>query len=282
MPAREPRNTEKPVGKGFKGDTRSLDSSKPLTPFTPVEVDDLNQLKATYEFELDNYSGTCGLAHAIHHRFKRMFPSTLESTGQRRIVVDLATGQPQDSITGEHHGLIPLDGPVTLYAVIEDIENPVLFRLVIIGTTRATTFLFIKEDKAFIVDFEESSTSTLEAIANLYGSCLDKGVDHFNEVLGYLPDLFYKLFFAVATDPTQIDFKVWHTKGEEVKLRLYLYPEEPNQNILSGNGYCWHVDLNQFPSRHISRGYSLRQWEQNRRSRDTSCGRVTSPRISRL
>lgn len=269
MPAREPRHTEKPVGKGYKGDTRSIDSSKPLAPFTPVEVENLNQLKVIYQFELDDYTSVIGLANDIHSRFRRMASTTLQSAEQRRIVVDLATGEPQDSITGEHHGLIPLDGAVTLYTVIEDVEDPTLFRLVIVGTTRATTFLFIKEDKAHIVDFEESSTSSIEAIANLYGTCLDKGVDQFNEVMEFLPSLFYKLFFAVAEDPTQIDFKVWHTKGEEVKLRLYLYPYEPNQNILSGNGYCWHVDLDQFPSRHISRGYSLRQWEENRRSRSS-------------
>jgi len=266
MPAREPSNTEKPVGKGFKGDTRSLDSTKPLAPFTPVVVENLNQLKVNFEFEL-GVNGVQGVANKVHGRFRRISLATLESSAVRRIVIDLATGEPQNSITGEHHGLIPLEGPVTLYTVIEHIENPVLFRLVIIGTTKATTFLFIKEDKAFIVDFEESSTSTLEAIANLYGTCLDKGIKQFEEVMECLPDLFYKLFFAVAANPCQIDFKVWHTKGEEVNLRLYLYPNDPNQNILSGNGYCWHVDLNQFPSRHISRGYSLRQWERNRKPR---------------
>lgn len=266
MTAREPRNTEKPVGKGFKGDTRSLDSTKPLAPFTPIAVENLKQLQISHEFELGEGT-TAGIAHELHERFKRIARASLDTPIERRIVVDLATGEPQDSITGEHHGLIPLEGAVTLYTVIEDAVDPTLFRLVIIGTEKATTFLFIKEDEAFIVDFEETSTSTIEAIANLYGTCLDKGAGVFNSTLEALPDLFYKLFFVAVENPCQIDFKVWHTKGEVVNLRLYLYPKDPNQNILSGNGYCWHVDLNQFPSRHISRAYSLRKWEHGRKPR---------------
>lgn len=263
MPAREPRNTEKPVGKGYKGDTRSIDSSKPLAPFTPVVVENLNQLKVTHEYELGE--GTAWeLANSIHSSFK-VSRGVLAADTRRGIAVDLTTGELKDWITGDSQSSVPLDGAVTLYTVIEDVMDPVLFRLVIIGTKRGTTFLFIKEDKAFIVYFEESSTTTVEAVANLYGTCLDSGVEQFNSVLEYLPGLFYKLFFAAAQNPCQIDFKVWHTKGEEVNLRLYLYPNDPNQNILSGNGYCWHVDLNQFPSRHISRGYSLRQWERNRK-----------------
>lgn len=265
MTAREPRNTEKPVGKGFKGDTRSLDSTKPLAPFTPVVVENLNQLQITHEFELGEGS-TWTLANSINSQFK-ISRGVLAADTHRCIAVDLITGFPKDWLTGDNQISMPLDGAVTLYTVIEDAVDPTLFRLVIIGTKKTTTFLFIKEDKAFIVDFEESSTSTIEAIANLYGTCLDKGVEQFNAIIGYLPGLFYKLFFTAVENPCQIDFKVWHTKGVEVNLRLYLYPNDPNQNILSGNGYCWHVDLNQFPSRHISRAYSLRKWEHGRKPR---------------
>lgn len=265
MTAREPRNTEKPVGKGFKGDTRSLDSTKPLAPFTPVVVENLKQLQITHEFELGEGSPWT-LANSINGQFK-ISRGVLAANTHRCLAVDLTTGQAKDWVTGDSQVSLPLEGAVTLYTVIEDAVDPTLFRLVIIGTTKTTTFLFIKEDKAFIVDFEESSTSTIEAVANLYGTCLDKGAEQFNAVLGYLPSLFYKLFFVAVENPCQIDFKVWHTKGVEVNLRLYLYPKDPNQNILSGNGYCWHVDLNQFPSRHISRAYSLRKWEHGRKPR---------------
>lgn len=265
MPAREPRLSHNAMGKKYRtGDTRSLDSTKPLEPFKPVVVENLNQLRVSHEFEVGE-GGTWELANTIHDRFKRVNRGSLNVDHFRRIVVDLATGEPQDWVTGNHHGLIPLEGAVTLYAVIEDITDPTVFRLVIIGTRKNTTFLFIKGDTAFFVDFAESSTSTIEAVANLYGTCLDKGADQFNSILETLPDLFYKLFAAVVDNPCQIDFKVWHTKGEEVNLRLYLYPNEPNRNILSGNGYCWHVHLSQFPSRHISRGYSLRKWEHGRK-----------------
>lgn len=261
MPNREPRNTGI---KGFKGDQRSLDSSRPLAPFTPVVVENLNQLKISHEFEVGD--GNCyDLGEAIHERFNWIKRGSLNVTHFRRIVIDLATGEPQDWVTGNHHGLIPLDAPVTLYTVIEDAVDPVLFRLVIVGTRKKTTFLFIKGDTAFTIDFEESSTTTVEAVANLYGICLHEGIDQFNSTLEVLPGLFYKLFNAAVENPCQIDFKVWHTKGDEVKLRLYLYPNEPNRNILSGNGYCWHVDLNQFPGRHISRGYMLRKWEHGRK-----------------
>lgn len=263
MPARESRKTEKPVGH-YKGDNRSIDSTKPLGPFTPVVVENLNQLKITHQFELGEDTPS-DLANSLHERFRRISRASLNTAGERRIVVDLATGEPQDSITGEHHGLIPLEGHVTLYTVIEDAVDPTLFRLVIIGTRKATTYVFIKEDTAFTVEFEQSSESTIEAVANLYGTCLDKGVEQFKIVMEALDSLFYKLFFVAVENPCQIDFKVWHSKGVEVNLRLYLYPAEPNRNILSGNGYCWHIDLDQFPNRHISRGYSLRQWEHNRK-----------------
>jgi hypothetical protein len=234
-----------------------------LEPFTPVVVENLNQLKISHEFELGD-SNCRELAETLHERF-HMSRGTFTADHFRRIVIDLATGLPQKWVTGDHHGSIPLEGSVTLYTVIEDAVDPTLFRLVIIGTRKTTTFVFIKGDTAFTVDFEEASTSTVEAVANLYGTCLDKGDEQFNSTLEVLPDLFYKLFSAAATNPCQIDFKVWHVKGEEVNLRLYLYPKEPNRNILSGNGYCWHVDLNQFPRRHISRGYSLRKWEHGRK-----------------
>lgn len=265
MTAREPRNTEKPVGKGFKGDTRSLDSTKPLAPFTPIVVENLKQLQISHEFELGE-GNSWVLASAINTYFN-VSRGVLAANTHRCLAVDLTTGQAKDWVTGDSQVSLPLEGAVTLYTVIEDAVDPTLFRLVIIGTTKSTTFLFIKDDKAFIVDFEESSTSTIEAVANLYGTCLDKGAEQFNAVLGYLPSLFYKLFFVAVENPCQIDFKVWHTKGEVVNLRLYLYPKDPNQNILSGNGYCWHVDLNQFPSRHISRAYSLRKWEHGRKPR---------------
>lgn len=265
MPAREPRNIHKPTGKGYKGDTRSLDSSRPLEPFTPVVVENLNQLKVSHEYEVGD-GGTWELANEIHSAF-RINRGSLNVDHFRRIVIDLATGQPQDWVTGDHHGLIPLEGAVTLYTVIEDAVDPTLFRLVIVGTRKATTFVFIKGDTAFTVDFAESSTTTIEAVANLYGTCLDKGVDQFNQTLEVLPHLFYKLFFAATDNPCLINFKVWHTKGEEVNLKLHLYPNDPNRNILSGNGYCWHVDLDQFPGRHISRGYSLRKWESGRKPR---------------
>jgi len=255
MPAREPRN--KPVT--AKGDPRALDTTKPLEPFVPVVVENLNELKTSLEFELGE--GTpWDLAAAIHANHK-IHKGALNTTGVRKIVVDLATGYPQDWVTGDHHGMITLEGAVTLYTVIEHTVDPTLFRLVIIGTRKATTFVFIQGETAFTVDVDESSTSTLQAIANLYGTCLDKGIDGYNSMMEILPDLFYKLFAAVVEDPCQIDFKVWHTKGEEVNLRLYLYPQDPNRNILSGNGYCWHVDLSRFPGKHISRGYMLRKWE---------------------
>jgi len=248
---------------GFiKGDKRSLDSTRPLVPNPPIHVKDIDQFTVAFELTAPNVAQ--GL---VLPELKGSFvtsPPVWEDEGERELVIDMNTGLPQPSNEGSNLATLTLKAPLTLYSVIEDRKDPTAFRMITVGTEEGTTFLFIVDDLAFTLEVPQVVDSTGAAVATLYGNALEKESEGFNAFVQMLPDLFYKLFYVGFDEPTEIQYQVWHTKGVQVSLKLYLYPDNPDRNILSGNNYCWHINLNQYPAKHIARGYSLRVWEEGR------------------
>lgn len=255
MPHREPRN---------KGTNLRNPSNQPKVVDLlnkelrlPIVIDNLNELVLKHSF--DTREGYKSFNRdMVDLGFTRPF---IQAKDKRNLAIDITSGYPMSAPVGWPHRTVELEGAIGMYSIIEHAENPELFRLVVIGCGERTVYLVIKPKLAYSFVLDAVSLSAAEAVLNLYAHQLDKGNGLFNTTLDILPDIFYKLFAATVFDSTALEFKIHHIKGAQMFMRLYLFPQFPDKNMLSSNGWVFDVNLSEFPGKQISRGYNLIQKE---------------------
>lgn len=260
MPHREPRNK----GTNLCNPNRQSKTMDPLNtkPRETIVIDNLNQLKVKHSF--DTRYGYKGFnASMAEIGFTRDF---IKSPKLRTLAIDITSGYPLAAATTWPHRIVELEGAISMYTIIEH-EDPEQFRLVMIGCGERTVYLVIKPKLAYSFVLDAVSLDATEGVLNLYAHQLDKGNGLFTSTIGILDDLFYKLFAAVVDSPTLQTFQIRHIKGDVMKMKLYLFPQQPDKNMLSSNGWVFDVHLSEFPGKQISRGFNLQQKEL-RKKRD--------------
>lgn len=264
MPYREPRNK----GTNLCNPNNSPKAMDPLNtkPRETIVVENLNELRLVYEQTMQDghkpfftEMGKFGL--------KRGF---LTASNTRNLAIDITNGFPLEDAVGWPHRVVELEGTLGMYAIIEHHE-PEQFRLVMLGCGERTVYMVIKPNLAYSFVLDSVSLTAKDAVLNLYAHQLDKGQGLFNSTLAIHQDLFYKLFAAVIFEPRYLEFKIHHIKGALMDMRLYLFPQEPDKNMLSSNGWVFDVNLSEFPGKQISRGNNLRlKDERKKREREDS------------
>ncbi|MNM20170.1 hypothetical protein D3C81_305050 [compost metagenome] len=264
MPHREPRNKGTNLCNP-RNNPKTLDPLSTL-PREPIVIENLNDLRLTYELhQLDGHKAF--RTELYKYGLTRNF---IDSGNPRKLAIDISNGFPLENPVGWPHRVVELSGPMTMYSIIEH-RNSDKFRLVLIGNGDQTIYMVIMPKLAYSFVIDAVSLDAKDAVLNLYAHQLDKGNGLYNSTMQILEDLFYKLFAAVIFEPRYLEFKIHHIKGDLMNMRLYLFPQEPDKNMLSSNGWVFDVDLSEFPGKQISRGYNLQQKElRKKRERDDS------------
>lgn len=229
----------------------------------PIELDDINELYLSQHVAM--YYEQKAFYQAMNEKFN-LPRSFCGSSEERTLCIDIRTGFPfrpsEEKIPKRD---VTLTGGLIMYGLFESRSQD--FRLAVLGCSDTTIFMVIKPDLAYSFVLDMPSMTPAEAVRNLYITNLNKGNGMYENTMGILPGLFYKLFAAVYPDDIILNFNIYHIKGALMNMRLYLAPQDPERCALSSNGWVFEVNLNEFPGKQISRGNNLRNKELRNKSR---------------
>lgn len=182
----------------------------------------------------------------------------------RVLRVSVETGMPQDGHSQAPYREVMLHQPIVSYSMFKNDDGTA--RFICIGCTNKTVYMIIRKELAYSFIIDMSSLTAKEAVKNLYISNLNKGPVVFGKTSRLLNSFFDRLFPAVYTEPTILNFEAKHISGDTVTVKLYFDPIDQSNNMLSVNGYVFDVELNEFPSKQINRGYNIKKKDVERKA----------------
>lgn len=182
----------------------------------------------------------------------------------RVLRINIETGMPQDGNTQAPYREVMLHQPIVSYSMFKNDDGAA--RFICIGCTNKTVYMIIRKELAYSFIIDMSSLTAKEAVKNLYISNLNKGPVVFGKTSRLLNSFFDRLFPAVYPEPTILNFEAKHISGDTVTVKLYFDPIDQSNNMLSVNGYVFDVQLNEFPSKQINRGYNIKKKDVERKA----------------
>lgn len=187
-----------------------------------------------------------------------LFDGRKSLRSNRFLTIDPVTCKPAVNYS-ENNMDILIDSTVVMYTMLE--AKNYKLRVAMIGTTKRTAFVISRPEGAYFFLFDQSSINAKEAVINLYVNNLNKGCARFTKTLAAGPGFMQALFECVNDDLTVYPFTIRHSTGTAVSSRLYLDPDNSSNNMLSVSGMVYDVDLNEYPTHQIRRGYQSRPKE---------------------
>lgn len=181
-----------------------------------------------------------------------------KSSEERQLNISIETGMPEFDPTAKRtFRTVNLFQPIVSYSMFKTEDGNA--RFICIGCTNKTVYMIVRKELAYSFVIDMSSLTAKEAVKNLYVSNLNKGPVVFEKTGKLLNGFFERLFTAVYHEPTIIAFDAKHISGDSVAIKLYFDPAHPDNNMMSVNGWVYDVQLNEFPSKQINRGYNIKK-----------------------
>jgi len=181
-----------------------------------------------------------------------------KSSAERILRISIETGMPVLEETSKRtYREVTLYQPIVSYTMFKTEDGNA--RFICIGCTNKTVYMIVRKELAYSFVIDMSSLTTKEAVKNLYVSNLNKGPVVFQKTAKLLNGFFDRLFAATWQEPTILTFDAKHISGDTVVVKLYLDPITPANNMMSVNGWVYDVQLNEFPSKQINRGYNIKK-----------------------
>lgn len=186
------------------------------------------------------------------HTHVGLMPAFVASDVRRCLSIDVNTGKPAYR-ADKRNLMVPFEDPIILYSIL--VAEDASTRIVIIGTTTRTYYLIGKERTGYFFIIAESSVDLKEAVINLYENNLNKGPEVFNRTQEAAPGFFSALFKVVFDDLLVHQFTVKSLGGTPVAARVYINPHDSSRDMISVSGWVQGLDLDNYPSEQIQRGY---------------------------
>lgn len=170
---------------------------------------------------------------------------------------------------------LELEGHISCYGRFEQTHPSAdsAFRMAFIVTTAATFFIVGLGPKIWNFRIEGSYGTPEDVIAAYFFNRINAGPRAFDSNIAMYPDFWEHLLAAVFTEPTIINGHTLNITRQFVPSKLYFSPGKPADNILSVGGFCYDVNLGEFPRQQVNRGCKL--WTNANEKRNTSLGVVS-------
>lgn len=147
------------------------------------------------------------------------------------------------------------------------------FRLGYIVTSEATFFVIGLGPKIWNFRIEGSFGTPQDVIGAYFFNRLNAGPRSFENSATTYEDFWQHLLAAVFEEPTIFHGTTLNINRQFVPVKVYFTPGKPSENILSVGGYCFPINLNEFPRQQINRGCKL--WTVANDKRNASLGVVS-------
>lgn len=203
----------------------------------------------------------------------------LKEFGVRSIIInngDLTRFPVTDAVADKKftHKL-ELEGQILNYGRFEQVHPSAdsAFRMAFIVTTAATFFVVGLGPKVWNFRIEGSYGSPQDVISAYFFNRINAGPRAFDANITMYPDFWEHLLAAVFEEPTIFPGHTLNISRQFVPSKLYFSPGKPADNILSVGGFCYGINLTEFPRQQVNRGCKL--WTQANEKRNTTLGVVS-------
>jgi len=169
---------------------------------------------------------------------------------------------------------LELEGQILNYGRFEQVHPAAeSFRMAYIVTTAATFFVVGLGPKIWNFRIEGSFGTPQDVIAAYFFNRINAGPRAFDSNTAMYPDFWEHLLAAVFDEPTIFNGHTLNISRQFVPSKLYFSPGKPADNILSVGGFCYSINLSEFPRQQVNRGCKL--WTNANEKRNTSLGVVS-------
>lgn len=207
-----------------------------------------------------------------------------ESHDPRSIFISTATGLPIENPALNPPAVPPrekpaievfLHKPIISLNIIADKEG--LFRLVTVGCSDRTHYVFVRGKVLFSFYIPVSSVTAQDAIKELLTNNFIKGPCVYNKSSTILQDFFASILSAVYPERTIISTIIKSSIGITMSCRVYFDPAKPKETAISVNGYVYPFPLERYPRSAVIRAVSKLTEEEvaNRREAPRSIAHMT-------
>jgi len=185
--------------------------------------------------------------------------SYLDEPVKRSLFVSLVGGFPMLKDPAWPQLEVTIEGSIEHYSIVMSEDER--FIMAFVGTSECSVYVTIepKQTRHFIIDGEAQSLRG--SLIRLLEHNLCKGERMFQQTVSFYPRLFYKLFTLFGSAPALYRVSPVHLKGDILRGKVYIYPEEPSRNAISINGWVYNFDLDKFPLHALHEGHRLERLE---------------------
>lgn len=185
-----------------------------------------------------------------------------------RLVVD---GPADKKVTHK----VELEGQIQSYGRFEQVhkQDSDAFRMAYIVTSVATFFVVGHGPKIWSFRIDGTYGTPQDVVAAYFFNRVNAGPRAFDSNVAMYPDFWEHMFAAVFDEPTIFNGHTLNITRQFVPSKLYYSPGKPAENILSVGGFCFNINLNEFPRQQVNRGCKL--WTNANEKRNSSLGVVS-------
>lgn len=186
-----------------------------------------------------------------------------ESNDPRSIFISTATGLPIENPALNPPAVKPrekpaievfLHKPIISLNIIADHEK--LFKLITIGCTDRTHYVFVRGKVLFSFYIPVSSVTAQDAVKELLTNNFIKGPCVYNKTSTILHNFFASILAAVYLERTVISTVIKSSIGITMTCRVYFDPANPRESAISVNGYVYPFPLERYPRTAVIRAVS--------------------------